>query len=174
MRQAKALMSTAQMRDEAKRVFELIEQQPWFAQAQSVMLYYSLPDELPTHDVVRAWSRDKTIYLPRVAGDEIEVVRYHEGEFATSARYGIEEPLGPALTPSVIDLLIVPAIAVDEQCHRLGRGGGFYDRFMARQRVGTAIAVALDCQVVDTVPTLPHDIALQAIITASHFFTSKH
>lgn len=150
---------------EAATVFRAIEQSEAFKRAASVMLYYSLPDELPTHEVVGRWHRmGKVIYLPRVAGDDLEVVRY-DGEMNSDNRFHIAEPTGEALAVNP-DLIVVPAVALDTQCHRMGRGKGFYDRFL-HGRPGFKLGVALSCQLLDEpLPVEPHDEPLDAVFTA--------
>ncbi len=169
--QRKKAVGPEQRCAEAQTVFEQIEGSSVFRNAKRVLLYHSLPDELPTHEVIERWNSLKEVYLPRVKGNEIEIVRYN-GQFSIDNRYHISEPVGEA-TDQEMDLAIVPAVAVDPQCFRLGRGGGFYDRWMAQHPQCPTWAVALNCQLVERVPTLPHDLRLDGVITALHtFFTT--
>ena len=86
---------------------------------------------------------------------------------------GLLEPAGPFLGSDAVGdagLLLVPALAVDRHGHRLGRGGGYYDRLLATvSRTGTArvVAVVFDDEVLDDVPVEPHDIAVDAALTPS-------
>lgn len=92
------------------------------------------------------------------------------GEMAPGI-FGIAEPTGPRLGPSVItaaDLLLVPALAVDRQGTRLGRGGGFYDRSLALLPPtwsGRLIAVLFDGEFVAVLPADVHDISIGAVVT---------
>lgn len=169
----KRQLSTEQKEREAQAVFATLEQLRAFKGSQRVMLYWSLPDELPTTTAIERWSQmeGKTLYLPRVAGDDIEVVPYRPGHTRTGA-YGIVEPEGPAASAADLDLVIVPAVALDRHCQRLGRGRGYYDRLLAQCPAFT-IGVALDCQWVDEVPAQSHDVALCGAITASHLAFRK-
>ena len=168
IRALKRQLTAGQKEREAAAVFGTLEQLHSFKASQRIMLYSSLPDELPTAAAIGRWSQmeGKTIYLPRVAGDEIEVVPYRDGHMRTGA-FGIAEPDGPAADPADIDLMIVPAVALDQHCQRLGRGRGYYDRLLARCRAFT-IGVAFDCQWVDEVPTDKHDAMLCGAVTAQH------
>ena len=87
---------------------------------------------------------------------------------AATAR-GLTEPTGPALGPQSIgecDVVLVPALAVDDLGNRLGRGGGSYDRALVRA-TGLTIAVLYDGERVATLPAEPHDIPVQAVVTPS-------
>jgi 5-formyltetrahydrofolate cyclo-ligase len=87
------------------------------------------------------------------------------------ARYGLREPPGPRLGPAAIGsaaLVVVPAVAVDRRGVRLGRGGGSYDRALARVPAGTMIVAALyDGELVDALPFDPHDVRVTAVATPS-------
>ena len=87
-----------------------------------------------------------------------------------SGPYGILEPVGPQVPLSSVDLVVVPALAYDRRGHRLGYGGGFYDRCLralGEARGGEFVAVGLGhgWQLVDELPAEAHDIPLQVIVT---------
>ena len=82
---------------------------------------------------------------------------------------GVLEPAGPRLGPNAVaacDLVLVPALLVDRAGRRLGRGGGCYDRALARA-TGLTVALLHDGEWVEHVPTEPHDIPVQAVVTPS-------
>ena len=163
MRELKSQISQEQKQSEADTVFAAIEATPEFSKAESILLYYSLPDELPTHEVLQCWHAIKRIYLPRVKGDDLEIVAYN-GMLDDDNDFHIGEPVGPALDV-VPDMVIVPAVALDSRCHRMGRGRGYYDRLLQDSH-SFKLGVALDCQLVENVPCEPHDQPLDAIATA--------
>ena len=163
MRELKSQVRQEQKQSEADTVFAAIEATPEFSQAKSILLYYSLPDELPTHDVLQRWHGMKKIYLPRVKGEDLEIVAY-DGTLDDDNDFHIGEPVGPALDV-VPDMVIVPAVALDTRCHRMGRGRGYYDRLLTDSS-SFKMGVALDCQLVENVPCEPHDQPLDAIATA--------
>ncbi len=168
MRALKRQVAAEQKEREAAAVFGTLEQLQSFKASRRIMLYSSLPDELPTAAAIERWSKmeGKTLYLPRVAGNDIEVVPYSADSMRTGA-FGIAEPDGPAARVADLDLVIVPAVALDQHCRRLGRGRGYYDRLLAQCPAYT-IGVALDCQWVDEVPADEHDQALCGAVTAQH------
>lgn len=113
------------------------------------------------------------VVLPVIAGDRLEFAPA-SGPMAPN-RYGIAEPTGPAVDLNTIDVVIVPAVAVDRRGTRLGMGAGYYDRtfahLVARQRPSSPLLVALvhDEQVVDELPSQPWDVAMDAIVTPTKF-----
>lgn len=106
--------------------------------------------------------------LPVLLPDgDLDWVAY-DGRLAP-ARAGLAEPLGPRLGPGAIagcDVVLVPALLVDREGWRLGRGGGSYDRALSRA-TGTAVALLHDDELVDAVPHEPHDVAVSAAATPS-------
>ena len=77
-----------------------------------------------------------------------------------------------ALLPEeTFEVIIVPLVAFDERCNRLGLGGGWYDRFLAMQPQAQTIGLAYDLQQVPSIPTEPHDIALDHVITETQVVT---
>ena len=164
MREMKSQVPPEQKQAEADSVFAAIEAIPQFAQSDSILLYYSLPDELPTHKVLDRWHMMKKIYLPRVKGDDLEIVAYN-GTLDDDNDFHIGEPIGPALD-FIPELVIVPAVALDRQCMRCGRGRGYYDRLLQASQA-FKLGVSLNCQLVEKVPCEPHDQPLDAIATQS-------
>lgn len=170
----KKAVSNEEKQREGHIVFDTIASLEVFKNAESILLYYSLPDELPTHDVVTDWARKKKIYLPRVNGDDLEILEFLPDQMETSKNFKIDEPTGNNLvSPKEMDLVIVPAVALDRHCHRMGRGKGFYDRLLPKCVKAYTIGVALDCQFFDEIPVEPFDKNMCGVITASHIAFCK-
>jgi 5-formyltetrahydrofolate cyclo-ligase len=154
--------------EQSRKVFDFIEQMPIFKQAHSVLLYHSMPDELPTHDVIKAWAKVKQVYLPRVNGDDLDILPF-DSMLCDDNQFHIFEPTGDDLVPpEKLDLIIVPAIALDAQRNRMGRGKGFYDRLLNPLTKVYTIGVGFDCQFFDSIPCEPHDKRLSAVVTPQH------
>ncbi|MDE7180467.1 MAG: 5-formyltetrahydrofolate cyclo-ligase [Muribaculaceae bacterium] len=162
----KALMLEHEKLEAADRVFEMLEQNAAFMLAEKILMYHSLPDELPTQRFLKKWNNRKKFYLPRVNGVDLEILPYNESRLELGA-FHIEEPTGTeTVSPSEIEMVVVPAVAYDEQGNRLGRGKGFYDRLLASTKA-TKVGIAFDFQVVDEVPVEPHDVSMDIVISPS-------
>lgn len=128
--------------------------------------YHALPDEAdPALLLERLVELGCHIAYPRVAGKglPLEFHRVPDGEVLAPGAFGIHEPLGtwPRATP---DMLLVPLLAFDALGHRLGYGGGFYDRTIALLKV-PAIGIAFAGQEMDRLPHQAHDVQLNAVLT---------
>lgn len=133
------------------------------------MAYYSLPDEVNTHSLIDDLvSEGKTVLLPKVMGvDTMELRRYTGRDDLQEGVYHILEPVGKPFTDyAAIDLILVPGLAFDAAGHRLGRGRGYYDRFL-HSRVGfycVKIGICFDFQKVDEVPIDAFDMPVDMVV----------
>ncbi|HEY4076404.1 MAG TPA: 5-formyltetrahydrofolate cyclo-ligase [Rhizomicrobium sp.] len=128
--------------------------------------YHALRDEAdPALLLERLVELGCHIAFPRVVGKglPLEFYRVPDGEVLAPGAFGIHEPLDiwPHVAPHI---LLVPLLAFDSACHRLGYGGGFYDRTLALLKV-PAIGIAYAGQEVAALPHEPHDMMLDAILT---------
>lgn len=169
---ASALPDTDDAAMRSARLFERIEHCEAFAKAHTVALFASLRDEPPTQEVIRRWAQCKRIVLPRVEGDDMEFYDYCAEEAMTRGAFGIEEPQRTAVCrEDEIDLMIVPGMAFDACCRRLGRGKGYYDRYMSRPAFRAAtIGVCLSERLVEAVPVEEHDRRTDAVATDKAFY----
>lgn len=103
----------------------------------------------------------KQIAYPRIVGD---AMLFYVAEEFRPGSLGILEPVGETLAPPA-DLIIVPGVAFDPQRHRLGRGKGHYDRWLAERGSAQAIGVCFECQIVPAVPREAHDVQLDGVVT---------
>ena len=148
----------------ASGVWAKVEALEEFRNASTVLAFWSLPDEIDTHEIVVKWASAKRMVLPKVVGDSL-VLRAYEPLAMAPGAYGILEPTdeAPEVDPSEIDLAIIPGVAFDVHGHRLGRGKGYYDRLMPELSC-PKLGVALPYQIVDEVPVEDHDIPVDKII----------
>ncbi len=162
-------MSDEQKQHESAVVFAAIEATPTFCSATCVALFAAMWDEVPTTEVLERWrALGKRVVVPRVEGDIMRYYDYHPDAMRVGA-FGIVEPEGDVeVAATDIDLLIVPARAFTPQGDRLGRGGGFYDKYMALPGFrAVTYGVAFGCQIFDSVPTDEHDIPVVAVFAGS-------
>ncbi|MDE5900556.1 MAG: 5-formyltetrahydrofolate cyclo-ligase [Muribaculaceae bacterium] len=150
----------------AKAVFDELERTTAFLEADRILMYHSLPDELSTLEFIEKWNDRKQLFLPRVNGVNLELLPYRHTNLRHGA-FNIEEPEGDEIVAAeFMELIVVPGVAFDRQGNRVGRGKGFYDRLLAGTKAIT-VGVGYDFQLFDIVPTEPHDTPLDVIITES-------
>jgi 5-formyltetrahydrofolate cyclo-ligase len=141
-----------------------------FAAARVVMLYLSTPEEVDTAPIaLRAWQTGKTVVVPKVSWDQrrmlpVEISSLRDGLTTTGP---VREPIsGQPMPVEFIDLVIVPGLGFTEQGFRIGRGMGFYDRFLAQPDfLGLSCGLAFEEQVVPALPVLDHDMPLSMLAT---------
>ena len=164
IRQLKRMLTDEQKAIAASKCFSRLEQCQEFIDADRILVYASLPDEISTDEFISRWYGRKQIFLPRVNGDDLDILPYRPGDTAEGA-FGIDEPTGNECRDiSEIDLVVVPAMAFDRRGNRLGRGRGFYDRLLHNATcplIGAAYAI----QIVEHSPAEPHDIKIPTIVT---------
>lgn len=158
------MLSEEEKLSAAEEVFSQLERTAAFTLANKILMYHSLPDELPTIAFLKKWGGIKNFFLPRVNGVNLDILPYDQSRLELGA-FHIEEPQGDDIVdPAEIELIVVPAVAYDKTGNRLGRGKGFYDRLLATTKA-TKIGVAYDFQLVETLPAEDHDIPMDFIIT---------
>lgn len=164
----KKTYSSQQLLAQSELILSTLEQHPDFINANTVMLYHSLPDEVNTHAFIKKWRYLKRIILPTVVGDDIVPVELtRETDFATGD-FNIQEPQNHPYEGGY-DLIVVPGVAFDKSGNRIGRGRGYYDRFLRQHLSVKRIGICFDFQLVESVPTEPTDVRMDEVITISHF-----
>ncbi|MBA2708127.1 MAG: 5-formyltetrahydrofolate cyclo-ligase, partial [Gemmatimonadaceae bacterium] len=139
--------------------------------ARVIMLYLSTPLEVDTAPLaLRAWQAGKSVVVPKVSWDQrrmlpVEITSLHDQ--MTSTGNGIREPIaGRPMPVEFIDMVLVPGLGFTNNGFRIGRGMGFYDRFLAQSEfVGLSCGLAFAEQVVERLPLLDHDVPLSMLAT---------
>jgi len=168
-RDSLSLEEVQKMSDTISRAFIA---SPLFRDAQTIFLYSPIKNEVRTDKIFRA-AREagKRVGYPLInhRAREIEYIEVVDTEELTSGYYGILEPPkcdGRAIRPNGGDIVIVPGVAFDARGHRVGYGGGFYDRFLSE--IGsevTTVGLAFALQIIPIISEEPHDIRLGYIVT---------
>ena len=171
LRDKLATMSEAVRHAKSLAACSLVTSSPEFAAARVVMLYLSTTLEVDTAQLaLRAWQTGKTVVVPKVSWDQrrmlpVEISSLTTG--LTSTGPGIREPVaGNPMPVEFIDLVIVPGLGFTPTGYRIGRGMGFYDRFLAQgDFLGLSCGLAFEEQLVDELPLLDHDVPLSMLAT---------
>lgn len=164
-----------QAREEALRKSEIIKKKlfslPEFKKAKIVMLYASREDEVETHRMIEeAVEAGKIVALPRCASAKGILPKEikNANTDLEKGTYGIYEPRETQkdIRSEEIDLIVVPGVAFDRKNRRLGRGKGYYDRFLAQlPRDKVTVGLAFDIQIVENLPHDSDDRPVSKIIT---------
>lgn len=136
-------------------------------EAQTILMYYSLADEVYTHDTItKLVNMNKTVLLPRVIDDENMIIcHYKSDKDLNEGAFHIMEPIGEEFTDyNKIELCIVPGMSFDSNNNRLGRGKGYYDRFLAKVPNSYKIGVCFDFQKLKEIPSGKYDINVDEVI----------
>jgi len=176
-------------RKKSQRIAKHVLGRKAFKEARVVMAYIAMEMEVDPWELVReAWELGKTVAVPRVEPplDEPRVRYVHDREiraYELSAAlvddprehpdvradvFGILEPKASAreVPPAEIGLVLVPCVAYDRQGYRMGKGGGFYDRFLAREDLhAVSCGLAFAEQLFNGVPRCPHDQRVDMVVT---------
>ncbi len=153
----------------------LIAEQLWklpaFQKAHCILFYASMPGEVDTWAMMeKAIFSGKRVALPIVEQNQRKLIPtlILSMEDVHKKKHGIAEPhLDPAKTLDVrdIDAVVVPGLAFDRQHNRLGRGAGYYDRFLTTlPKTATTVGLAFDFQLAENLPIEAHDVRLTQVI----------
>lgn len=211
-------LTAGQRRDYSGRIVKKLIGLPCYQEADAVLTYISFRSEVDTFPLLeRAFADGKAVFAPKVTGRDMEFYKISEVEELTAGYQGIREPKGGTVfldwlsqnseKPNVEDavwtgendkepatariLICMPGAAFDRARHRIGYGGGFYDRYLCRllrvlrenenkdaeaasqPRAGavfTTVAFAYNCQIFEEIPWETHDICPERIVTETEIF----
>lgn len=164
----KALSSEFRQLAEAKILIFLSQVQE-LNQAPGVALYWAVGSEVSTQSIFgHLQTIDKKLYLPRsdLSAESLEMVEVHSPQDLTWGPFKTREPgpRGAAVGQEHFPIILIPGLAFDPQGGRLGRGRGYYDRFLSHY-TGLKIGLAFSEQILPRLPTDPHDVPMDLIIT---------
>ncbi|MDR0394575.1 MAG: 5-formyltetrahydrofolate cyclo-ligase [Tannerella sp.] len=151
--------------DLSQKICRRLIQTEAFQKANRIALYYSIKGEVETVSLIEEWYRKKKIALPAVSGKDLLFYAYTGKENLAAGAFGIREPKPSELiTREEIDLFILPGIAFDHNRNRMGRGKGYYDRFLSETNK-PVIGLCFGFQLKDRIPTEKHDKKMTFVIT---------
>lgn len=162
----KRLLTDAQINAASEQLLEQLVRHPLYRAATSIYGYLSYNQEVRTEPILRRAEADgKRVAVPKIFGDEMRFLRLDWAKVAAGYR-GIPEPTDGEIANDTDALVLMPGLAFDPQGHRLGYGGGFYDRFLSAEPHPT-IALCYNFQLLDLLETEAHDIPVDAVLSAS-------
>ena len=171
LRDKLAAMTEQQRHQKSHDACGFLLRSPEFNNARTVMLYLSMQSEVDTSGIaLRCFQEGKTVVVPKVSWDQRRMLPVEITSLTTDITItgpGVREPIaGKPIPADMIDLVIVPGLGFSNNGFRIGRGMGFYDRFLAqREFIGLSCGLAFDEQVLETLPVLDHDMPLSMLVT---------
>lgn len=164
---------------ESSAIINHLKRSKLFESSETVMCYLSMKDEVQTYEIVDyVLKQGKSVCVPYIrdrAGimDAVVIQDLNElvrGDFDILT----VNPLNMNIVNTEeIDLIIMPGVAFDRYGHRLGMGAGFYDRFLEKANCTKLVGLALSCQVLDVVPSMPHDYSVHYLVTKDGIINCK-
>ena len=145
---------------------------PAFKNADRILVYADYNHEVITRYMIeQAWKDGKEVAVPKVFGKDMIFYKLTDFSQLESGYFGIPEPREDGETVSWEDaMMIMPGVAFDEKCDRVGYGGGFYDRFLEKHPGICRVAVGFSFQILPEVPTEPTDIRPQVVVTEEKIY----
>lgn len=148
----------------SEEVFSVLEITGTFNDASTILIYNSMEGEVSTHAFIEKWKSEKQFYLPVVKDGHLVFRKLEDTTRFEKSNIGVDEPIGDDFTDfSKIDMIIVPGTAFDRKCNRLGRGKGYYDRFLTNMKA-PKVGVCFDFQLKDQIPADDRDIKMNMIV----------
>ena len=114
-------------------ITERVINHPRFLEETDIYCYANYNGEVGTSSIMEeAWKLGKSVWFPRIEGSEMNFYLVESKDDLQPGAYGILEPTGDHIADGEDGLLIMPGVAFDEECHRIGYGGGFYDKYLEK------------------------------------------
>ena len=136
--------------------------------AKAVYAYLAFNQEVRTRPIIeRAWDEGKRVAVPKVVGNGMRFIWFDRfDQLAPQGAFGILEPAedGPVADDEAA-LILMPGVAFDRDGHRVGYGGGYYDRWLSEHPGHPTLALCYDFQVVKDIPSEAHDIRVDAVLS---------
>lgn len=168
-KQVRALKKEVPLEQKIRRsqpIMEKVSALDVFKDSKTVLLYWSMDDEVYTHEFVRQWYESKCILLPCVEGDDLLLRQYTGPEsMQPGPQFGIPEPTGKVFDDlEKVEMIVVPGVAFDRKNNRMGRGRGFYDRLLKSTPNAVKVGVAFDFQIFDSIPVESFDVPMDILV----------
>ena len=147
----------------ARKLFETAQ----YRECASLYAYLSFNQEVRTAPIIeRAWADGKRVAVPKVVGDDMVFIWIDSFDALGEGYYNIPEPIedGPVADDETA-LILMPGLVFDPEGHRVGYGGGFYDRFLEREPHHPLVALCYDFQLLHHLDVEAHDIPVDLVIT---------
>ena len=168
IRRLKRAMTQEQIQDASRKLGTMLLESPLYQQARTVYGYLPYNQEVRTVPMLEQALRDgKRVAVPKVYGDEMTFIYMEDLSLVADGYAGIPEPIadGPVADDPTA-LVLMPGLAFDRQGHRIGYGGGFYDKFLENEPEHPTLALCYVFQIVEDIPVEEHDKIVDCVLWA--------
>lgn len=168
IREKKRAMTEAQIEEASARLAQLLYSSPLYRQATTIYGYLPYNQEVRTVPMLeQALAEGKRVAVPKVYGDEMRFLYIDDLSRVEKGYAGIPEPVDdePVAKDSTA-LVLMPGLAFDKAGHRIGYGGGFYDKFLSAEPDHPTLALCYGFQMLDELPTEEFDIPVDCVLWA--------
>lgn len=168
IRQRKRAMTEEEIRERSESLARKFLETEAYRTAKSVYGYLPYNQEVRTVPILEQALREgKAVAVPKCYGDEMRFIWLQDLTAVEKSPMGIPEPTadGPVADDETA-LVLMPGVAFDKEGHRIGYGGGYYDKFLAREGKHPTVALCYDFQVVDCLETEEFDIPVDQVLWA--------
>ena len=157
----------------SKQIQDNLRKVDFFRNAKSIGAYYSIGSEVKTHDILQEILKsEKEVSLPKIAKKDLVFKKIRILSDLEEGNFSVMEPKDYCEEVKKIEVIIVPAIALTRDGHRLGYGFGYYDRYLSGKKSRT-IALGYSKQIIKSFPYSDHDIRIDCIVTEDRVIMSK-
>jgi len=176
------LLSKRTILEKSNRIVDKLIKFDKYQQSEKIMLYIATKSEVQTQRIIESAQKDnKNIYIPLIIQEQQDLIPSlvidFEKEIALG-NLGIVQPkeeFHRLFPPNILDLVIIPGVAFTQQGHRLGRGGGYYDRFLKKlSGQAYSVALAFEMQIIKEIPLEESDMPVDCIITEKRIIQLKN
>ena len=163
----KSALTALEIEERSRALAEKLYETPQYRAAKSLYAYLSFNQEVRTTPIIeRAWADGKRVAVPKVIGKDMVFIWLDSFDQLGPGYYGITEPMenGPVADDGTA-LILMPGLAFDPEGHRVGYGGGFYDRYLEAQPNHPLVALCYDFQLFDHLDVESHDVPVDLVLT---------
>lgn len=168
MSEKKRAMTAAEVESRSAMLAEKLYRTAQWRAAKAVYVYIAFNQEVRTRPIIeRAWDEGKRVAVPKEVGNGMRFIWFDRfDQLAPQGAFGILEPTedGPVADDEAA-LILMPGVAFDRDGHRVGYGGGYYDRWLSEHPGHPTLALCYDFQVVKDIPSEVHDIRVDAVLS---------
>ena len=168
IKEMRLALNKEEVKERSEACVSKVLQFPELIEAQTVCVYMPTGNEIDTTEIIRYCKENgKRLAAPRVNGDTMEFYYFTDETDMEQGAYDIWEPTGTEAVEDEESLVIMPGVAFDLSCNRIGYGKGYYDRYLSAHPRMKKVALAYDFQIVGRIKREVHDVRPDVVVTES-------